>query len=191
VPPRNAEQTRQRIFAAATAEFTAHGVAGARVDRIAHAARANKQSIYAYYGSKRKLFEAVVSEHVARFIHDVPFDAYDMPTWAGGMFDFFVEHPHVHHIGAWHSLEPEEPKHRIPIIEQAIKERAREIKRAQDEGKVSSALPPAELLAVANAIARTWIAGPPERNPKRGVGKAELARRRAAVVHAVQLLVQP
>jgi AcrR family transcriptional regulator len=188
---RSAEQTRQRIFDAATAEFTAHGVAGARVDRIAAHARANKQLIYAYFGSKRALFEAVVTEHVARFIHDVPFDASDLPAWAGRLFDFHVEHPHVHQLGAWHALEPDESKHRIPIIEQAIKERIRELKRAQADGKVSSALPPAELLAVANGIARAWIAAPPERDPRRGVGRAELARRRAAVVEAVRRVVEP
>lgn len=187
---RSAEETRQRIFAAATEEFTAHGVAGARVDRIAAHAKANKQLIYAYFGNKRELFEAVVSEHVARFIHEVPFDAVDMPRWAGEMFDFFVAHPEVPQLGAWHALEPAERQHRIPIIEKAIRDRIREIKRAQSARKIASRLPPAELLAVANAIAGAWNTGPPERSPKRGVGKAELARRRASIVAAVQALVE-
>jgi AcrR family transcriptional regulator len=188
---RSAEQTRQRIFDAATAEFTAHGVAGARVDRIAARAKANKQLIYAYFGNKHGLFEAVVSQHVARFIDEVPFDAYDMPRWAGAMFDFFNEHPEVPQLGAWHALEPAERKHRIPIIEKAIRDRTRDIKRAQAEKKVSPRLPPAELLAVANAIAGAWNTGPPERDPKRGVGKAELTRRRASVIAAVRALVAP
>ena len=188
--PRSAEQTRQRIFDAATAEFTRHGIAGARVDRIAVAAKANKQLIYAHFGGKRQLFEAVVSEHVARFIHDVPFDASDMPTWAGQMFEFFVAHPHVPQLGAWHALEPKESQHRIPIIERAIKDRTRQIKLAQDAKRISARLPPAELLAVANAIAGSWNTGPPERNPKRGVGAAAIARRRAAVMDAVRRLVE-
>ncbi len=188
---RSAEQTRQRIFEAGTAEFTAHGVAGARVDRIAAHAKANKQLIYAYFGSKRALFEAVVSGHVARFIDEVPFDPYDMPTWSGRMFDFFVAHPEVPQLGAWHALEPAERQHRIPIIEKAIRDRTRAIKRAQAEGKISPRLPPAELLAVANAVAGSWNTGPPERNPRNGVGRAELVRRRAAVVEAVRALVEP
>ncbi len=38
---RNAEATRERILEAALAEFSSHGIAGARVDRIAQAARCN------------------------------------------------------------------------------------------------------------------------------------------------------
>ena len=40
--PGDAQATKRRLLAAATAEFAAHGLAGARVDRIAAAARANK-----------------------------------------------------------------------------------------------------------------------------------------------------
>ncbi len=188
---RSAEQTKKRIFDAATAEFTAHGVAGARIDRIATAANANKQLIYAHFGSKRALFEAVVSEHVARFIEDVPFDAEDMPTWAGEMFDFFVAHPEVPQLAAWHALEPQESQHRIPIIERAIRDRTRQIAAGQAAGSVATRIPAAELLAIANAIVGSWNTGPPERNPRRGVGPAERARRRAAVVEAVRVLVAP
>ena len=39
---RDAEATKARILEAATAEFAAHGIAGARVDRIAASAGANK-----------------------------------------------------------------------------------------------------------------------------------------------------
>ena len=60
---RDAEATKARLLAAATAEFAAYGVAGARVDRIAGAAQANKQLIYAYFGSKDDLFDAVLATH--------------------------------------------------------------------------------------------------------------------------------
>ena len=43
---RNAEATKERILEAALAEFSDHGIAGARVDRIAQAARCNKNLIY-------------------------------------------------------------------------------------------------------------------------------------------------
>jgi hypothetical protein len=42
---RDPEATKARIFAAATVEFAAYGIAGAR---IARNAQANKQLIYAY-----------------------------------------------------------------------------------------------------------------------------------------------
>ena len=50
---RDAEQTKQRLLEAAIAEFSAYGIAGARVDRIAAGAGVNKSLIYSYFGSKR------------------------------------------------------------------------------------------------------------------------------------------
>jgi AcrR family transcriptional regulator len=56
------ESTKQRIFEAAVEEFAEHGVAGARVDRIAAKAQANKESIYRYYGTKDELLRRVIDE---------------------------------------------------------------------------------------------------------------------------------
>ncbi|MFZ1908100.1 MAG: helix-turn-helix domain-containing protein, partial [Burkholderiales bacterium] len=49
---RDSERMRQRILEAATADFARHGLAGARVDRIAARAGANKRMLYYYFGSK-------------------------------------------------------------------------------------------------------------------------------------------
>ena len=57
-----AEKTRSNILKNARKLFSKHGFAAASVDGIAQAAGANKQRIYAYFGSKRKLFEAVLLE---------------------------------------------------------------------------------------------------------------------------------
>jgi AcrR family transcriptional regulator len=65
-PPRDAEASRARILAAATAEFARHGLSGARVDRIAHRAKANKRMLYHYYGGKEALFLAVLEAAYAR-----------------------------------------------------------------------------------------------------------------------------
>jgi AcrR family transcriptional regulator len=59
---RDAEATRRDILAAATVEFSRKGLGGARVDAIALRARANKRMIYHYFGSKEKLFSAVLEE---------------------------------------------------------------------------------------------------------------------------------
>lgn len=55
-----AEKTRSSILKTARKLFSEHGFAGTSVDSIAEAAGANKQRIYAYFGSKKKLFEAVL-----------------------------------------------------------------------------------------------------------------------------------
>lgn len=62
----DASDTKRRILNAATAEFADHGFAGARVDRIASEAAANKQLIYRYFGSKQDLYEAVFADMVTR-----------------------------------------------------------------------------------------------------------------------------
>jgi AcrR family transcriptional regulator len=60
--PRDAEATKARILAAAYKEFTKLGLHGARIAAIAARSDANKQMIYAYYGSKEGLFQAVIEE---------------------------------------------------------------------------------------------------------------------------------
>src|SRR5580693_8564192 len=57
---RDPERTRRRILAAALAEFSAKGFAGARVDAIARRARGNKRMLYHYFGNKEALFSAVL-----------------------------------------------------------------------------------------------------------------------------------
>ena len=46
--PGDAQATRGHLIAAAIEEFSARGLAGGRVDRIAAAAHANKAQIYHY-----------------------------------------------------------------------------------------------------------------------------------------------
>jgi AcrR family transcriptional regulator len=188
---RDSQDTKRSIFNAATAEFAEHGIAGARVDRIAAAACANKQLIYVHFGSKRELFEAVVAEHLRRFMEAVPFDATDLPEWVGKAFDFFVAHPEMPQLGAWHALEPGESEHRIVVIEDEIAQRTREIRRAQAGGFVDSSLGAAEILAIVNALARTWVVAPPERSPLSGVDSRSMRRRRAGVVETTRRLVTP
>lgn len=61
--PPPAEDSRQRILKAAIEEFTARGLDGARVDRIAEAAGVNKALLYYYFSSKENLFSEVIDEH--------------------------------------------------------------------------------------------------------------------------------
>jgi AcrR family transcriptional regulator len=63
--PRDPERTRARILAAATREFARHGLGGARVDRIAARAHANKRMLYYYFGDKDDLFLAVLEQAYA------------------------------------------------------------------------------------------------------------------------------
>ena len=57
-----AAATRARILSAALAEFTAKGLAGARVDEIAERGGINKRMIYAHFGSKDELWLTILEE---------------------------------------------------------------------------------------------------------------------------------
>lgn len=57
---RDPERTKASILAAATAEFSARGFAGAGIDAIASRSGANRRMIYHYFGSKRGLWLAVL-----------------------------------------------------------------------------------------------------------------------------------
>ncbi len=61
------QATPDRILVAAIDEFAEHGLAGARVDRIAERAGANKQLLYRHFGSKEGLFDAAMRAMVTRF----------------------------------------------------------------------------------------------------------------------------
>jgi AcrR family transcriptional regulator len=66
VPPRDPEATKERILSAATEEFAAKGVSGARIDAIADRARTNKRMLYYYYGSKEALFREVLRRELSQ-----------------------------------------------------------------------------------------------------------------------------
>jgi len=63
---RNPVRNQERILQAATEEFARYGLGGARVDRIAARAGANKRMLYYYYGNKDDLFLAVLEASYAR-----------------------------------------------------------------------------------------------------------------------------
>src|SRR5512142_2330134 len=61
---RDPERTQSRILASALRQFSAKGLAGARVDAIARGAGVNKRMLYHYFGNKDGLFSAVLRQKV-------------------------------------------------------------------------------------------------------------------------------
>ena len=61
-PKSTAVVSRDRVFAAAAAEFATRGYAGANVDRIARAARLNKAMIYYHFKSKAALYREILRD---------------------------------------------------------------------------------------------------------------------------------
>jgi AcrR family transcriptional regulator len=62
----------EALLREARREFAEHGMGGARVDRIAERAGVNKQRLYAYFGSKERLFDIVVASVVGEVVDALP-----------------------------------------------------------------------------------------------------------------------
>jgi TetR/AcrR family transcriptional regulator len=74
---RDLNRTREKILAAALAEFSAKGFAGARVDAIARRARVNKRMLYYCFGAKQDLYREILRRKIADrsgFIESIPDD---------------------------------------------------------------------------------------------------------------------
>jgi AcrR family transcriptional regulator len=155
VAVRNVTATKQRLLEAATDEFATHGIAGARVDRIASAAQANKQLIYAYFGSKDGLFDAALTDRCTALMDRVPFDPDDIPGYVGRLFDYVVAHPEVFRLVTWAGLE--RPNAVAEFEADSYGAKLRAITDAQRHGRLDASLAPADLLALVIGLAGSWF----------------------------------
>jgi AcrR family transcriptional regulator len=155
VAVRNSTATKERLLKAATDEFAAHGIAGARVDRIAGLAEANKQLIYAYFGSKDELFDAALTASCTGLMDSVPFDPDDIPGYVGRLFDYVVAHPEVFRLVTWAGLERPNAVAQFEADSYGAKLRA--ITDAQRAGRLDASLAPADLLALVIGLAGSWF----------------------------------
>jgi AcrR family transcriptional regulator len=150
----SAEQTKARILDAAFREFAEHGVAGARVDRIANNAACNKNLIYVYFTSKELLFATVLERHLADAYAGISFTPDDLAGYAGRVFDYAQANPDVYRLLAWATLErtaalPPARKHehdgKLPLI------------RAQQEsGMIDTKAPAALIMMAVMTLATAW-----------------------------------
>lgn len=171
--------TRARLLDAAYEEFVKVGLAGGRVDRIAAAASANKQAIYAYFGSKEALFDAVMADRLRVLADEAPLTPEDLPGYAGALFDALVADPGLQRLSQWRMLEfPETSEGEI----EAHVAKAAEIAAAK--GVPLTTATDAMMIALAAALAWNTTAAR-IRNPLGGDPAQRQAEHRAAVVTAV------
>ena len=92
--------TRRNIVEVATREFAQKGYSGARVDAIASRTRTSKRMIYYYFGSKERLYLAVLEaaysairqqESTLDLEHQAPEQA--LATLVASTFDYYEAHP--------------------------------------------------------------------------------------------------
>ena len=97
---RDRARTRSKILEAATGEFARYGLGGARVDRIAARARANKRMLYYYFGDKEGLFLAALEDryaHIRNAERSLELEHLDPRVAVRRLVEFtwnyFLEHP--------------------------------------------------------------------------------------------------
>lgn len=186
---RTTTELRDEILGAARAEFAQYGLAGARIDRIARAANASKERMYAHFGDKETLFRDVLAADRAEFFQAVQLRPDAVPDFVGGLFDLTHSRPEHLRMITWAHLEgfpldlPEldgepTPEHAIAAVRQA-----------QADGHVDPYWEPQRLLVLLFAIALAWAHWP---DPDAATTDAEVvAQRRAAAVEAAARIIAP
>jgi AcrR family transcriptional regulator len=185
-PIRNAEATKERILKAALAEFSAHGIAGARVDRIARAARCNKNLIYIYFRDKENLFKTVLLQNMMRIHDEQPFTPHDLPGYAGKVLDWSTANPDLMRLLAWSTLEqkPGGKAERVAALEAKVAA----VREAQRAGNVGTTFPPDFLLVALMSLATAWSAASPFAPPPDPKAADRQTAIRNHVIEAVRLL---
>ncbi|WCD90539.1 HTH-type transcriptional repressor [Streptomyces xanthophaeus] len=188
---RDSSATKARLLDAAFAEFATYGIAGARVDRVAEAAQANKRLIYVYFGNKEQLFDAVLQRALETGSESVPFDADDLPGYAGAVFDHLVERPSLMRLVLWKQLE----RPGATDTEAAsYAGKAAAVRQAQVAGRIDAGMDPVDVLTLVVALSQAWfgaVGDPAAGGPGAGWTPERLARHRAAVVESVRRITAP
>jgi AcrR family transcriptional regulator len=186
---RTKTELRGEILAAARAEFAQYGLAGARIDRIARAANASKERLYAHFGDKETLFRDVVATDGAELFRAVELRPDAVPEFVGEIFDLVQSRPEHLRMITWAQLEGfplDEPE---VDGEQPPEKAIAALEQAQADGHVDTGWEPRELLVLLFAIGLGWAHWP---DPAAATTDPKaVARRRAAVVEAATRVVKP
>ena len=186
--PPDATETKRRLMNAAVDEFATFGLAGARVDRIAENATANKRSIYVHFGTKEELFDMVVAASLMELAEAAPFDAGHLPSYAGDLFDLLEQRPHVRRLTLWAALERPQP---LDTEVETYRAKIAALEVAQAAGQVRSDIPAVELLAMVLALVTSWDTASWSLKSLHVPAGPETGSRRDTIEAAVTGLVQP
>ena len=187
----SAETTRRRILDAATEEFAARGIAGARVDRIADASGASKPMLYRYFGSKEQLFEVVFTSHVIANSDRVPFDASDLPDYAARLYDDYLADPALLRLISWKRLERLSVGYLYPGLEENDVEHLHDIGEQQQHGSIRGDMEPADIWSLLISMASTWAETSITDVARPEDAAALHARRREALAAATRAAFSP
>lgn len=187
---RSTTELRDTILNSARSEFAQFGLAGARIDRIARAAEASKERLYAHFKDKETLFRSVVAADLAEFFAAVDLRPDAVPEFVGDIYDLATRRPEHVRMMTWANLEglemdpaPHEDLESFQARDIAI------IQAAQADGYVDPAWHPLDLLILLFGVALAWAQSP---HPDSVTTDPEVvAARREAALEAARRIVAP
>ena len=189
--PRNSKATKELLLAAASEEFSEYGLAGARIDRIAERAGANKRLLYVYFGDKDQLFDTVLARHIEALMESIPLKDGDLTAFAAARFDFMLANPQVSRLSSWRILERSEPT----VAERhTFEERVASVAAAQEAGRIRSDIPAIDLFAIVLRMTDSWLGAPAALRGVVGedpMSARRLREHRAALLAAVRSVTAP
>lgn len=177
-----------RILLSARAEFAEHGLAGARVDRIAKGASSSKERLYAHFVDKVALFQAVLNLNGVEFFDAVSLSPENIPEFVGRVFDHSLSHPEHLRMMTWARLEGFNFDLHTAVMEsERLKSDA--IREAQARGLVDASWVPDELIPLLFSLGLAWTQAPGTTGLEEAPGV--IAAHRQAAVEASRRLIQP
>lgn len=189
--PRNSQATKELLLAAATEEFSEYGLAGARIDRIADRAEANKRLLYMYFGDKDRLFDTVLARQIEAVLKAVPMENGDLLAFAAARFDYMLANPQVNRLATWRTLERAEP---TEAERESFQERVASVAVAQQAGRIRSDIPAVDLFAIVLRVSDSWLSAPLALRAAAGedpMSSRRLQEHRAALLAAVRSAIAP
>lgn len=185
--------TRARILAAAKTEFAEHGLAGARINRIADEAQASKERLYAYFPSKESLFAAVVEHLVTEVAEEAAMTGDDLPGYVGRLFETHIQHPENARLHDWVNLTAGATPESEAATSLALVPNLDESRLREAGDLIDAYWDSADLILLITYIAKSMST--PHDVTHRLIGREPASRpvsaRRAAAVEATRRLITP
>lgn len=180
-------RTRARILSAAGRLFREQGLDGIGVDAVAASAGVTSGAIYRSFGSKEKLFEAVVEEGVQRLLQGIArLRQADPAAWPAPLLDWYLGEGHVGDPGSGcllPTLSPDVSRGSADLrrlLQDGLRQAAADIADRPEEGQPEQDQPDWAILSLlvgAVLLSRAAAAGPAEPG---STGREILAAARAA-----------
>jgi AcrR family transcriptional regulator len=196
---RDAERTRANILNAATREFGALGFSGARIERIAKAAKCNIRLLYHYFGNKKQLYMAVLDAAYSDLrSHESALD-YDFADPLGCAekllrftFGYFEQNPHFEGLLRTENLMRGKFVTQSTVVpEEAARLRdtlQRILTAGEMSGEIRQGVDPVQLYVTITALSRFHLANAWSLGALLGTDLTTPRWREERLEHAVELL---